>query len=91
MRAPRPDPAQTMFKDITEANEILSDKTKRSRFDESNERGDEEFDPSDEGHGHSHGGGGFGGFGGGGGGPQADLVRTARARAHECAAATRAS
>lgn len=59
--------AESMFKDITEANEVLGDKQKRQRYDVSCDRGDAEFDPSDEG-GHSHGFGGGGGhpFGGGG-------------------------
>ena len=71
-----------MFKDITEANEILSDKTKRQRYDLSNERGDAEFDPNDEGHGHSHGGhGGFGGMGGMGGGMPPDFMEMLFAQA----------
>ena len=65
--------AEAMFKEVTEANEVLSDKALRARYDVSQERGDDEFDPSgaDDGHGHSHGGGFHGmprGFGGGGGG-----------------------
>jgi DnaJ family protein C protein 7 len=77
--------AESMFKDVTEANEVLSDKQKRQRYDLSCDRGDAEFDPSDEGgHGHSHGfGGGHpfggGGFGGGGAMPPDFMVRLSRA------------
>ncbi len=63
--------AEAMFKDVTEANTVLTDATQRRRYDASLESG-ETYDPSGSscGGGGCGGGGGnpFGGFGGMGGG-----------------------
>jgi len=58
--------AEAMFKDVTEANTVLSNRQSRARYDNILEGGGEEFDPNEDanhGHGHSHGSP----FGGGGG------------------------
>ena len=54
--------AEAKFKEINEANEVLSDATKRAKYDQFGHAG---VDPS---YGGGYSGGGFGGFGGGFGG-----------------------
>lgn len=65
--------AEGKFKEAGEAYEVLSDATKKSRYDQFGHAG---VDPSYGGGGYAGGGGGFGGFSGFGGGDMGDIFES---------------